>query len=52
MKPGNPPATLQEGCKFRRTMYDMRIIYVSQDEGESYDAIAPESQGFFVVYGI
>ena len=51
MKPGNPPAMLQEGCKFRRYMC-VDFAYVSQDEGESYDATAPESQGFFVVYNI
>jgi hypothetical protein len=39
MKPGNPPATSQEGCQFRRRN--------PQDEGNSKFAVTPETQGFF-----
>jgi len=40
MKPDNPPATLQEGCQFRRN--------IPRDEGKSNAAKPREMQGFFV----
>ena len=39
MKPGNPPAKLQERCQFRRS--------IPQDEGEEAMMLEPLYRGFF-----
>ena len=44
MKPGNPSATKQEGCQFRRNT----ALCVPRDEGNVQHAIPLRSRGFFV----